>query len=107
MSKRLLKGARVVDPASGRDGMFDVLIDGGRIARVGDNLAAEVGTTFVEIPRPRNNPSMLKVTSTLLIPSADAAFAPSPSPDVIFGKCEARSFSKASVSATTANFEAA
>jgi dihydroorotase len=51
MSKRLLKGARVVDPASGRDGMFDVLIDGGRIARVGDNLAAEAGTTFVEIPR--------------------------------------------------------
>ncbi len=32
--KRLLKGGRVVDPATGRDGMFDVLIDGGRIARV-------------------------------------------------------------------------
>jgi dihydroorotase len=50
MSKRLLKGARVVDPASGRDGMFDVLIDGGRIARVGANLPAE-GSALVEIPR--------------------------------------------------------
>ena len=28
--KRLLKGGRVVDPGSGRDGMFDVLIDGER-----------------------------------------------------------------------------
>ena len=50
MSKRLLKGARVVDPASGRDGMFDVLIDGGRIARVGANLPAD-GSALVEIPR--------------------------------------------------------
>jgi dihydroorotase len=36
--KRLLKGARVVDPATGVDGRFEVLIDGTRIARV----AAEV-----------------------------------------------------------------
>jgi len=36
--KRLLKGARVVDPANGVDGRFDVLIDGERVARV----AAEV-----------------------------------------------------------------
>ena len=30
--KRLLKGGRVVDPANGLDGAFDVLIDGGVIA---------------------------------------------------------------------------
>ena len=36
--KRLLKGARVVDPANGLDGAYDVLIDGGRIARVGHDL---------------------------------------------------------------------
>jgi dihydroorotase len=47
---RLLKGGRLVDPASGRDGMFDVLIDGDRIARVGRDLPAERGTTVVEIP---------------------------------------------------------
>jgi len=33
--KRLLRGGRVVDPVNGRDGAFDVLIDGDRIARVG------------------------------------------------------------------------
>ncbi len=32
--KRLLRGGRVVDPASGLDGMYDVLIDGDRIAQV-------------------------------------------------------------------------
>ncbi len=36
--KRLLKGGRVVDPANGRDGAFDVLIDGDRIAQVGRDL---------------------------------------------------------------------
>lgn len=36
--KRLLKGARVVDPVNGRDGSFDVLIDGDRIARVDRDL---------------------------------------------------------------------
>lgn len=42
--KRLLKGGRVVDPASGLDGAFDVLIDGDRIARVDKNLStADVG----------------------------------------------------------------
>ena len=39
--KRLLKGGRVVDPANGRDGVFDMLIDDGRIARVGRDLPVE------------------------------------------------------------------
>ena len=47
---RLLKGGRVVDPANGRDGVFDVLIDGDRIARVGRNLPIQSGTTVVEVP---------------------------------------------------------
>jgi dihydroorotase len=47
--KRLLKGGRVVDPASGRDGPFDVLIDGDRIARVGRDLPAD-GATVVSVP---------------------------------------------------------
>ena len=50
MSKTLLKGGRVVDPANGRDGAFDVLMDGGRIARVGRDLPVDAGTTVVEIP---------------------------------------------------------
>src|SRR5947209_3297120 len=46
----LLKGGRVVDPVNGRDGAFDVLIDGDRIARVGRDLPRD-GATIVEIPR--------------------------------------------------------
>jgi len=48
--KRLLKGGRVVDPANGRDGVFDILIDGDRIARVGIDLPVEDGTAVVHIP---------------------------------------------------------
>ena len=39
--KMLLKGGRVVDPASGRDGEFDVLIEDGRIARIGKAIPAD------------------------------------------------------------------
>jgi dihydroorotase len=48
--KRLLKGGRIVDPANGRDGRFDLLIDGDRIARVGVGLTADAETTVVDIP---------------------------------------------------------
>ena len=40
--KRLLKGARVVDPVNGIDGQHDVLIDGERIAQVGRDLPASL-----------------------------------------------------------------
>ena len=50
MPTRLLKGARVVDPANGRDGEFDVLIENGIIARVGKDLPAEKGSSVVELP---------------------------------------------------------
>jgi len=49
--KRLLKGGRVVDPANGVDGDFDVLIDGDRIVRVEKNLPAGEGITVVSVPR--------------------------------------------------------
>src|SRR5438128_6854630 len=45
----LLKGGRVVDPANGRDGVFDVLIDGDRIARVGRDLSDD-DANIVAIP---------------------------------------------------------
>jgi dihydroorotase len=50
MPTRLLKGARVVDPANGRDGEFDVLIENGLIARIGKNLPADAGSTVVALP---------------------------------------------------------
>src|SRR5580765_3946826 len=45
----MLRGARVVDPANGRDGVFDLLIDGDRIARVGRDLPID-GATVVDVP---------------------------------------------------------
>jgi dihydroorotase len=48
--RRLLKGGRVVDPASGRDAVFDVLIENDRIARVGRDLTVESGVHVVPIP---------------------------------------------------------
>src|SRR3954471_4279153 len=39
--KTLLKGGRVIDPATGRDGVFDILIDNGHIARIGKDLPVD------------------------------------------------------------------
>src|SRR5580658_8964521 len=50
MGKRLLRGGRVVDPANGRNGVFDLLIEDGRVARVGRDLPIDAGVTVVDIP---------------------------------------------------------
>ncbi len=42
----LLKNGRVIDPVNGRDGAFDVLIEGGIIARVEANLPADGAEVF-------------------------------------------------------------
>jgi dihydroorotase len=44
--KLLLKGGRVVDPANDRDGELDVLVEDGRIARVGRGLPAGDAEVF-------------------------------------------------------------
>ncbi len=49
--KRLLRGGRVVDPANGVDGAFDVLIDGDRIGRLGRDLPVDDGTQVIEVPK--------------------------------------------------------
>ena len=46
--KLLLKGGRVVDPATGRDGEFDVLIEAGRIVCVGRDLPVN-GSEVLEL----------------------------------------------------------
>jgi dihydroorotase len=48
--KRLLRGGRVIDPVNGIDGVYDVLIDGDRIAAVGRDLPVN-GASVVEIPQ--------------------------------------------------------
>ena len=49
--RRLLRGGHVVDPANGRVGVFDVLVDGDRIARVGRDLPVDDDVRVVDIPR--------------------------------------------------------
>jgi dihydroorotase len=44
----LIKGGRVVDPANGRDGEFDVLVENGRVARVAKGIAAD-GAHVMEV----------------------------------------------------------
>ena len=49
-TKLILKGGRVVDPATGTDGMFDVLIEDGVIRQVAKDLPVE-GAEVYEVPR--------------------------------------------------------
>ena len=44
--KTILKGGRVIDPANGRDGEFDVLIEDGTITRIGKDLPAGRADVF-------------------------------------------------------------
>jgi dihydroorotase len=57
--KWLLKGARVVDPASGIDGIRDVLVEGARVVRIDTSIPAgaaagarvvELGPSLVIVP---------------------------------------------------------
>ena len=50
MGKRLLKGGHVVDPVNGRNGVVDVLLENGRIARIGQDLPRDSADEVVEIP---------------------------------------------------------
>ena len=46
----ILRRGRVVDPAAGRDGVADVLIRDGRVARVGPDLEAGPGAAIIDVP---------------------------------------------------------
>ena len=48
--KLLIKGGRVVDPANNRDGELDVLVEDGRVTRVGRNLPADGAEVFAVKP---------------------------------------------------------
>ena len=49
MTSMLLKNVHVIDPAAGRNGHFDVLVENGRIARVGKDIPANAAHV-VELP---------------------------------------------------------
>lgn len=38
--KTLIKGGRVIDPASGKDGLYDIIIEDDKISEVGENITA-------------------------------------------------------------------
>jgi dihydroorotase len=50
LAKLILKGGRVVDPAAGVDGMFDLLIEDGAIRRMAKDLPVD-GAEVFEVPR--------------------------------------------------------
>jgi dihydroorotase len=45
----LLKGGRVIDPATGRDGVFDVGIAAGKIAAIEPNLPADAAREMIDV----------------------------------------------------------
>jgi dihydroorotase len=49
MTKLLLQGGRVIDPSADRDGAFDVLVEDGRIAAVGPDLASAAATANADV----------------------------------------------------------
>ena len=48
MSRVLIRGGRLVDPSQEIDAVLDVLLDGGRVARVGENVEASDGTDVID-----------------------------------------------------------
>ena len=65
--KKLLRGGRVIDPANGIDGMFDLLIEGDRIAQVGRDLPiGDLPGMGYFSPCARCSSSMLTVSSARL-----------------------------------------
>ncbi len=48
--KRLLRGGHLVDPAQGIDGVRDVLLDGGSVAAIGQDLPIGPDVEVVEVP---------------------------------------------------------
>jgi len=48
MMRALIRGGRLVDPAQGLDGRYDVLIEDGRVARVAPSIPADDGCTVVD-----------------------------------------------------------
>jgi dihydroorotase len=44
----LIKGGRVVDPAHNRDGVFDLLVENGKVARIDKSLSAPVGAQVLD-----------------------------------------------------------
>jgi len=56
----LLKGGRLIDPASGRDGVFDIRVRDGKLAAIGVNLSAD-GVSVIEVKDHIVTPGLIDV----------------------------------------------
>jgi dihydroorotase len=60
LSNFLLKGGRVIDPAGGRDGIFDIRVRGGKIDAIGVDLAID-GAAVIDIKDHIVTPGLIDV----------------------------------------------
>ncbi len=56
----LIKGGRLIDPAGGKDGIFDIRVRGGQIDGIGSNLAAD-GATVIDVKDHIVTPGLIDV----------------------------------------------
>ena len=61
----VLKGGRVIDPASGRDGLFDIRVRNGIVGEIGSSIAAE-GATVIDVKDHIVTPGLIDVHLHLL-----------------------------------------
>jgi dihydroorotase len=59
-SNFLLKGGRLIDPAAGRDGLFDVCVRNGKIEAIGENLTSS-GFTVIDVKDQIVTPGLIDV----------------------------------------------
>ena len=52
-SRLLVRGGRVIDPSCGRDGLFDLLVEDGRIAAALDDQARRIAELEAELEAER------------------------------------------------------
>jgi len=60
LNSYLLKGARLIDPASGRDGSFDIRVRNGVVDAIGSNIAPE-GATVLDVKDHIVTPGLIDV----------------------------------------------
>ncbi|MBM4263489.1 MAG: hypothetical protein FJ145_18920 [Deltaproteobacteria bacterium] len=58
--KYLLKGGRLIDPASGRDGQFDIRVRDGKVGVIGANLDVD-GATVINVKNHVVTPGLIDV----------------------------------------------
>jgi dihydroorotase len=71
-----LRGGRVVDPSSGRDGVADVLILDGRIDAVGPELRAPAGSEIVDLSGKLVTPALVDLHAHVMVGLGDFCVEP-------------------------------